>query len=177
MFEKFFSFLRCIRIDSFLFFTLRCSYSCFIHWHTKIPGAGTENRTRALTLARSQATITSYPHQIWLQWVDSNHRPQGYEPCQIPLLTHCVNTYLTFNRYSVPIFPCSISAIAVIASLVFVAIVGRWPRFNSRTLADAANTISYRFVNGSFLKVFLFLCPAYRNRTCIYGLEGRCSIH
>jgi hypothetical protein len=25
--------LRCVRIDAFLFFTLRCSHSCFIHWH------------------------------------------------------------------------------------------------------------------------------------------------
>ena len=28
---------------------------------------------------------------FWLQRMDSNHRPQGYEPCQIPLLTLCVN--------------------------------------------------------------------------------------
>ena len=33
LFEKFFSLLRCIRIDALLFFTLWCSYSCFIHWH------------------------------------------------------------------------------------------------------------------------------------------------
>ena len=31
--KKFFSFLRSIRIDSFLFFTLRSSHSCFVHWH------------------------------------------------------------------------------------------------------------------------------------------------
>jgi len=30
---------------------------------------------------------------VWMQRMDSNHRPQGYEPCQIPLLTLC-NLYL-----------------------------------------------------------------------------------
>ena len=36
LFKKFFSLLRSIRIDSFLFFTLRCSNSGFVHWHTVI---------------------------------------------------------------------------------------------------------------------------------------------
>ena len=31
--------------------------------------------------------------QNWLQWRESNPRPPGYEPGQIPLLTHCVNIY------------------------------------------------------------------------------------
>ena len=35
LFKKFFSFLRCVRIDAFLFFTTRCSYSCLIHRHIK----------------------------------------------------------------------------------------------------------------------------------------------
>jgi hypothetical protein len=33
-------------------------------------------------------------HGIWLRRVESNHRPPGYEPGQIPLLTRRVNIYL-----------------------------------------------------------------------------------
>ena len=40
LFEKFFSLLRCIRIDSFLFFTLRCANCCFVHWHIIILTGG-----------------------------------------------------------------------------------------------------------------------------------------
>ena len=31
------------------------------------------------------------PWLVWLQRMDSNHRPLGYEPSQIPLLTLCFN--------------------------------------------------------------------------------------
>ena len=46
LFKEFFSLLRCVRIDSFLFFTTRCSHSCFIHWHTiLLLGGWWEDRT------------------------------------------------------------------------------------------------------------------------------------
>ena len=45
LFKKFFSLLWCIRIDSFLFFTLRCSHSCLIHRHIISFGRSTRIRT------------------------------------------------------------------------------------------------------------------------------------
>jgi hypothetical protein len=42
LFKKFLSFLRCVRIDTLLFFTTRCSHSCFIHWHIIHPLVGVQ---------------------------------------------------------------------------------------------------------------------------------------
>ena len=61
-------------------------------------GAGTENRTRAITKARSQATITSYPHFISVRLLS----PQ--EPRTELLL--CPRSFL-FRQDSVPAFVIS----------------------------------------------------------------------
>ncbi len=62
LFKKTFSLLRCIRIDSFLFFTTGRSYSCFIHWHI-VSSNGRSTRIRTLDpLVPNQVRYQTAPH-------------------------------------------------------------------------------------------------------------------
>ena len=53
---------------------------------------GTWWRDRTADPLRVKETLYRWVNQAnWLQRRESNPRPQGYEPCQIPLLTLCFN--------------------------------------------------------------------------------------
>ena len=56
--------------------------------------SGQDSTTELITqVADYLSYYTPSAKENWLQWRESNPRPPGYEPGQIPLLTHCVNTY------------------------------------------------------------------------------------
>ena len=74
--EKFFSLLRCIRIDTFLFFTLRCSYSCFIHWHiVSLNGTWCQTRTDIVLRVKEMHNLSAQPGiKFWSGMGESNSR-------------------------------------------------------------------------------------------------------
>lgn len=87
-------------------------------------------------------------------------------------------TYLTLSKYSLPIFPASISALAVIGGLALMFTKGLAPLWSSLTLTAVINTLSKWLTTGvTCFVMFSYSGPASRNRTWINSLEGYCSIH
>ena len=85
LFEKFFSLLRCVRIDPFLFFTARCPYSCLIHWHIKSLSWWRIQGSNLRPIAcKATALPTELIPQIWSEYKDSNLGPPGPKPGALP---------------------------------------------------------------------------------------------
>jgi len=73
LFKKFFSLLRCRRIDSFLFFTAGCSYSCFVHGHIITPWSGIRgSNSRPIPWQGIALPTELIPHKFWCPRRDSN---------------------------------------------------------------------------------------------------------
>ncbi len=99
-----------------------------------------------------------HPH-YWLQWVESNHRPPGYEPGQIPLLTHCFKFVTHYLSYYTP---------CVRASLLVR--VTRFEHATTWSQTRSSTRLSYTRKICRMLFYFGLLCYHYtrtRNRTVL----------
>jgi hypothetical protein len=76
--------------------------------------SGQDSTTELITLAADYLSYyTPSAKENWLQWRESNPRPPGYEPGQIPLLTHCVNIYYNKPSACSMVTASSLSVISV----------------------------------------------------------------
>ena len=95
-----------------------------------------------------------------------------------PFLSSAQYFYLTLSKYSLPIFPASISALAINGGLALILTKGRAPLCSSLTLTAVINTLSKWLTTGVTCLVIVSLSgPASRNRTWINSLEGYCTVH
>ena len=64
-----------------------------------VPAGGIEPPATRLSVERSTAELRrTYG---WLQWVDLNHRPSGYEPDELTAAPHC-NKLVPLERFELP---------------------------------------------------------------------------